>query len=163
MPQPFATCLKERRKIPSPLFQASGKKWQNILLMNLASAFIRRIFCHFLPTKRETLLPSLIMFVKLWSDLSFLHFFSMNRTQKKTIIKTHAVHPKDTGSPQVQVAILTERINQLSKHLEEHTKDNHSRRGLLMMVGKRRKHLNYLKMNEPLRYEDLVAKLQLRK
>lgn len=87
----------------------------------------------------------------------------MKRTQKKTIIKTYAVHPKDTGSPQVQVAILTERINQLSKHLEDHPKDNHSRRGLLMMVGKRRKLLNHLRLNEKDKYEDLVGKLELRK
>ena len=87
----------------------------------------------------------------------------MKRTQKKTIIKSYALHPKDTGSPQVQVAILTERINQLSKHLEDHPKDNHSRRGLLMMVGKRRKLLNYLRLNEKENYESLVGKLQLRK
>ena len=87
----------------------------------------------------------------------------MKRTQKKTIIQTYAVHPKDTGSPQVQVAILTERINQLSKHLEEHSKDNHSRRGLLMMVGKRRKLLNYLRLNEKQEYETLISKLSLRK
>ncbi len=87
----------------------------------------------------------------------------MKRAQKKTIIKSYAIHPKDTGSPQVQVAILTERINQLSKHLEEHPKDNHSRRGLLMMVGKRRKLLNHLRLNEKDTYEELVGKLSLRK
>jgi small subunit ribosomal protein S15 len=87
----------------------------------------------------------------------------MKRAKKKNIIKTYAVHPKDTGSPQVQVAILTERINQLSKHLEEHPKDNHSRRGLLMMVGKRRKLLNYLRLNEKEEYEALLGKLELRK
>ena len=87
----------------------------------------------------------------------------MKRSQKKTIIKGYAIHPKDTGSPQVQVAILTERINQLSKHLEDHPKDNHSRRGLLMMVGKRRKHLNYLRLNDGVKYDDLLVKLQLRK
>ena len=87
----------------------------------------------------------------------------MKRDDKKGIIKTYAVHPKDTGSPQVQIAILTERINQLSKHLEEHSKDNHSRRGLLMMVGKRRKLLNYLRLNSKDIYEELLAKLQLRK
>lgn len=87
----------------------------------------------------------------------------MKRSKKKVIIKSYAVHPKDTGSPQVQVAILTERINQLSKHLEEHSKDNHSRRGLLMMVGKRRKLLNYMRLNEKENYEDLVTKLKLRK
>lgn len=87
----------------------------------------------------------------------------MKRTEKKKVIKNFAVHPKDTGSPQVQVAILTERINQLSKHLETHAKDNHSRRGLLMMVGKRRKLLNYLRLNAKEQYEELVTKLQLRK
>lgn len=87
----------------------------------------------------------------------------MNRTQKKTIIQTFAIHPKDTGSPQVQIAILTERINALSKHLEENPKDNHSRRGLLKMVGKRRKHLNYLHVNDPKKYEELLEKLKLRK
>jgi small subunit ribosomal protein S15 len=73
------------------------------------------------------------------------------------------MHPKDTGSPQVQIAILTERINLLSKHLEEHPKDNHSRRGLLMMVGKRRKLLNYLRLNEKENYDGLMQKLELRK
>lgn len=87
----------------------------------------------------------------------------MKRAKKKTIIKEYAVHPKDTGSPQVQVAILTERINQLSKHLEDHPKDNHSRRGLLMMVGKRRKLMNYLRLNAKEDYEALMGKLQLRK
>jgi small subunit ribosomal protein S15 len=87
----------------------------------------------------------------------------MKRDNKKTIITKYAVHPKDTGSPQVQVAILTERINQLSEHLEEHPKDNHSRRGLLMMVGKRRKLLNYMRLNAKEEYEGLLAKLKLRK
>ncbi|HRY91571.1 MAG TPA: 30S ribosomal protein S15 [Candidatus Gracilibacteria bacterium] len=87
----------------------------------------------------------------------------MKRAKKKTIIKEYSTHPKDTGSPQVQVAILTERINELSKHLEEHPKDNHSRRGLLMMVGKRRKLMNYLKLNAKDDYETLMGKLQLRK
>jgi small subunit ribosomal protein S15 len=87
----------------------------------------------------------------------------MKRDDKKKVIKKHALHPKDTGSPQVQIAILTERINQLSKHLEGHSKDNHSRRGLLMMVGKRRKLLNYLRLNEKEIYEELLGKLKLRK
>ncbi len=87
----------------------------------------------------------------------------MERAAKKKIITKYAVHPKDTGSPQVQIAILTQRINQLSEHLEEHPKDNHSRRGLLMMVGKRRKLLNYLRLNEKDSYEELLGKLQLRK
>jgi len=87
----------------------------------------------------------------------------MQRTEKKKLIVKYAKHPKDTGSPQVQIAILTERINQLSEHLETHPKDNHSRRGLLMMVGKRRKLLNYLRLNEKESYEGLLEKLQLRK
>jgi small subunit ribosomal protein S15 len=86
----------------------------------------------------------------------------MKRPEKKKIISNFAVHPKDTGSPQVQIAILTERIKQLSSHLEEHPKDNHSRRGLLMMVGKRRKLLNYLKLNEKEVYDELMGKLELK-
>jgi len=87
----------------------------------------------------------------------------MERTHKKKIIGAHALHDKDTGSHQVQVAVVTERINQLSKHLEDHPKDNHSRRGLLMMVGKRRKLLNYLKTSDKKVYEGLLEKLNLRK
>ena len=87
----------------------------------------------------------------------------MKRAKKKKIIEKFSVHPKDTGSPQVQIAVLTERINQLSKHLDDHPKDNHSRRGLLMMVGKRRKLLNYLRLNEKVSYEDLLGKLKLRR
>lgn len=87
----------------------------------------------------------------------------MKRSKKKTLIQSYAVHPKDTGSPQVQIAILTERINQVSKHLEDHPKDNHSRRGLLMMVGKRRKLLQYLRLNAKESYEELIGKLELRK
>jgi small subunit ribosomal protein S15 len=86
----------------------------------------------------------------------------MKRPEKKKLIQNFAVHPKDTGSPQVQIAILTERIKQLSSHLEEHPKDNHSRRGLLMMVGKRRKLLNYLKLNAKEVYDELMSKLELK-
>lgn len=87
----------------------------------------------------------------------------MKRSEKKKVITTFAVHPKDTGSPQVQIAILTERINQLSAHLEEHPKDNHSRRGLLMMVGKRRKLLNHLRLNQKENYDEIMEKLKLGK
>lgn len=87
----------------------------------------------------------------------------MKRGDKKKVITKYATHPKDTGSPQVQIAILTERINQLSKHLESHAKDNHSRRGLLQMVGRRRKLLNYLRLNEKESYEGLLKELKLRK
>lgn len=87
----------------------------------------------------------------------------MKRDKKKKIIGNHSLHPKDTGSHQVQVAIITERIAELTKHLELHPKDNHSRRGLLMMVGKRRKLLNFLKVANKIVYEELLEKLNLRK
>lgn len=87
----------------------------------------------------------------------------MKRTAKKKVIESYAVHPKDTGSPQVQIAILSERIQELTKHLEEHQKDNHSRRGLLLMVGKRRKLLNFLRLNNKTEYEKISEKLGLKK
>lgn len=87
----------------------------------------------------------------------------MKAKSKKKIITKHAKHPKDTGSSQVQVAILTERINELSAHLVTHPKDDHSRRGLLGLVGKRRKHLQYLRIHEKDGYEALIKKLKLRK
>lgn len=87
----------------------------------------------------------------------------MKRAQKKKLITKHAKHPKDTGSAEVQVAILTERINEVQAHLNDHPKDNHSRRGLLGMVGKRRKLLNYLRLNSKEDYEGLISKLKLRK
>lgn len=73
------------------------------------------------------------------------------------------VHQKDTGSSQVQVAVLSERINELTKHLEDHPKDDHSRRGLLGLVGKRRKHLNYLRLHKKDDYEKVLKDLKLRK
>ncbi len=87
----------------------------------------------------------------------------MNHSTKKTIIQSYAVHPEDTGSPQVQIAILTHRIQELTKHLEDHPKDNHSRRGLLVMVGKRRKLLNYLRMDNKDEFEKLSDKLGLKR
>ncbi|MHB9093356.1 MAG: 30S ribosomal protein S15 [Eubacteriales bacterium] len=83
--------------------------------------------------------------------------------QKKTIIEKYKLHESDTGSPEVQIAILTERINYLTGHLQEHKKDHHSRRGLLKMVGQRRALLNYLKQNSFDRYRDLIEKLGLRR
>lgn len=83
--------------------------------------------------------------------------------KKKELIDTHKTHAKDTGSPEVQVAMLTERINQLTEHLRSHKKDFHSRRGLLMMVGKRRRLLQYLNRENPLRYRGLIEKLGLRR
>ena len=84
--------------------------------------------------------------------------------EKKTeVIESNRLHETDTGSPEVQIAILTARINELNEHLKVHKKDNHSRRGLLKMVGKRRKLLVYLQNNDIERYRTIVAKLGLRK
>lgn len=87
----------------------------------------------------------------------------MQRKQKKEVMKSFGTHAKDTGSPQVQIAILTKRIEELSKHLEKHAKDNHSRRGLLLMVGKRRRLLVYMKTNQKAAYEKILEKLDLKK
>ncbi|MBI2809415.1 MAG: 30S ribosomal protein S15 [Candidatus Melainabacteria bacterium] len=83
--------------------------------------------------------------------------------RKQEVIETHRVHGKDTGSPEVQVAMLTERINQLTEHLRTHPKDFHSRRGLLMMVGKRRRLLQYISRESQERYKSLIEKLGLRR
>ena len=82
---------------------------------------------------------------------------------KQTIIKKHARSKTDTGSPEVQVAVLTDRINHLTEHFEKNKKDHHSRRGLLMMVSNRRSLLNYLKKTKAEVYEKLIADLGLRK
>ena len=87
----------------------------------------------------------------------------MKRASKKKVIQKHAQHPKDTGSAKVQIAILTERIQEVQDHLKDHSKDNHSRRGLLMMVGKRRKLLNYLRLNNKDTYDEVLASMKLRK
>jgi small subunit ribosomal protein S15 len=83
--------------------------------------------------------------------------------QKTKIIKETAIHDKDTGSPEVQVAILTKKISELTDHLKKHKKDNHSRRGLLGMVADRQTHLVYLKKNYPRRYSTIIKKLDLKK
>ena len=83
--------------------------------------------------------------------------------QKTKVIKETAIHDKDTGSTDVQVAILTKRIDELTDHLKKHKKDNHSRRGLLGMVADRQTHLVYLKKNYPRRYSSLIKKLGLKK
>jgi len=83
--------------------------------------------------------------------------------KKQKIIKEYQVHEKDTGSNEVQVALLTKRINELIDHLKKHPKDHHSRRGLLKMVGKRRRFLEYLKKNSPKSYSTLAKKLGLKK
>ena len=87
----------------------------------------------------------------------------MKRDKKKKVMGKYGTHQKDTGSSQVQIAVLTERINELSKHLETHPKDDHSRKGLLTLVGKRRKHLNYLRLHKKEDYEKLLKSLKLRK
>ena len=88
---------------------------------------------------------------------------SITAARKAEVIKDNAPKAGDTGSPEVQVAILTDRINTLTAHFKAHHKDNHSRRGLLMMVNKRRSLLDYLRKKDEGRYQALIAKLGLRK
>ncbi len=87
----------------------------------------------------------------------------MKTNEKKQIIKDLGVHKSDTGSEQVQIGILTERIQSLTEHLKIHKKDLHSRRGLLQMVGRRKRLLDYLKRKDSSTYQDLVKKLKLRR
>jgi small subunit ribosomal protein S15 len=87
----------------------------------------------------------------------------IDQVKKQEIINLYKTHEGDTGSPEVQVAILTYRINDLNEHLKIHKKDHHSRRGLLKMVGQRRNLLNYLKNKDIARYRDMVSRLGLRK
>lgn len=87
----------------------------------------------------------------------------MLKDQKTAIIEANRTHESDTGSPEVQIAILTERINQLTEHLKVHAQDNHSRRGLYKMIGKRRKLLDYLMAKDIERYRAIIAKLGIRK
>ena len=87
----------------------------------------------------------------------------MTKERKQEIITTYRRDENDTGSPEVQIALLTERINELTEHLKVHKKDNHSRRGLLKMVGKRRNLLNYLAKKDIERYRQIAQKLSLRK
>ncbi len=88
---------------------------------------------------------------------------SMAPEKKKELISTYKTHEGDTGSPEVQVALLTERINHLSKHLEQHRKDFTSRRGLLMMVGQRARQLKYLQRKDLNRYQAVIQRLGIRK
>ena len=87
----------------------------------------------------------------------------MTKEEKQAIMQAYATHEGDTGSAEVQIAVLTKRINELTEHLKIHKKDHHSRRGLLMMVGKRRGLLNYLMQQDIERYRAIIAKLNLRK
>lgn len=88
---------------------------------------------------------------------------SLDTEKKKEIIESYKVHDHDTGSPEVQIALLTERITYLTEHFKTHAKDHHSRRGLLKLVAQRRKLLNYLKTSDKSRYDTVVEKLGLRK
>ncbi|MEW5728304.1 MAG: 30S ribosomal protein S15 [Pseudomonadota bacterium] len=88
---------------------------------------------------------------------------SITPERKLELVKEYATHEGDTGSPEVQVAILSERIRNLTEHMKEHKKDFHSRRGLLIMVGQRRRMLDYLKAKDVSRYESLIGRLGLRK
>ena len=87
----------------------------------------------------------------------------MRKEEKTAVIEANRLHETDTGSPEVQIAVLTKRIADLTEHLKEHKKDNHSRRGLFKMVGRRRNLLNYLKKNDIERYHAIVEKLGIRK
>lgn len=88
---------------------------------------------------------------------------SLTQDRKNAVVKEYAIKAGDTGSPEVQVAVLSERINGLTDHFKQHVKDNHSRRGLLKMVSQRRKLLDYLKNTDKTRYETLIGKLGLRR
>jgi len=88
---------------------------------------------------------------------------ALTQERKQELIEQYKTHPTDTGSPEVQIAILTENVNNLTAHLREHKKDHHSRRGLLKMVGQRRKLLAYLKNKDVQRYSALIEKLGLRR
>jgi small subunit ribosomal protein S15 len=88
---------------------------------------------------------------------------SLVKEKKQEIVETYKTHDTDTGSPEVQVALLSGRIEQLTEHFKMHKKDNHSRRGLLMLVNKRRKLLSYIKNSDRKRYQQLIESLGLRK
>ncbi len=88
---------------------------------------------------------------------------ALKKDEKSAIMGQYHIHAGDTGSPEVQIALLTNRINQLVEHLKLHKQDNHSRRGLLKMVGERRRHLSYLSKKDTARYRQIVEKLGLRK
>jgi len=88
---------------------------------------------------------------------------SITAERKQQVVKDYAIKTGDTGSPEVQVAILSERIKNLTDHLGSHQKDHHSRRGLLVMVGQRRRLLDYLKRKDNKRYDDLIQRLGLRR
>ena len=88
---------------------------------------------------------------------------ALTKDRKTELIGSYSTHEGDTGSPEVQVAILSERISYLTEHFKSHAKDHHSRRGLLMLVGRRRRLLDYLKTKDATRYADLIKRLNIRK
>jgi len=92
-----------------------------------------------------------------------VHEVALSKDRKTELIGSYKTHEADTGSPEVQVAILSERINYLTEHFKTHAKDHHSRRGLLMLVGRRRRLLDYIKTKDAQRYADLIKRLNIRK
>ncbi|GBE05224.1 MAG TPA: 30S ribosomal protein S15 [Nitrospirae bacterium] len=88
---------------------------------------------------------------------------ALDKQKKEEIIIKYKVHNTDTGSPEVQIALISERLKTLSEHFQTHKKDHHSRRGLLKLVGQRRRHLDYLKKEEKARYEKIIGQLGIRK
>lgn len=88
---------------------------------------------------------------------------SLSKSEKEAIFQEYGRSPDDTGSPEVQIALLTTRINQLTEHLKAHRHDEHSRRGLIKMVGQRRRHLTYLSRRAPERYREIIERLGLRR
>lgn len=88
---------------------------------------------------------------------------SLEKNRKESIIESYRAHERDTGSPEVQIAILSDRIGYLTEHFKSHPKDHHSRRGLLQLVGQRRKLLDYLKTTNRERYESIIGRLGIRK
>jgi small subunit ribosomal protein S15 len=88
---------------------------------------------------------------------------SISPARKEQVIKSHSTKAGDTGSPEVQIALLTERINGLTEHFKQHTKDNHSRRGLLKMVSQRRQLLDYVRSKDESRYQKIIERLELRR
>lgn len=105
----------------------------------------------------------MIELFKIKGTIKFKEVKDMLKSEKEAIIKEYATHEGDTGSPEVQIALLTKRIQDLTEHLKTHKKDHHSRRGLLKMVGKRRNLLAYLTKVDVERYRSIIARLGIRK
>ena len=87
----------------------------------------------------------------------------LDKEEKNKIVEDNRVHSKDSGSPEIQIALITKRINDLTEHFSKHKQDHHSKRGLMKLVGQRKRLLQYLKKNDPKRYENIIKKLNLRK